>query len=524
MNSERIWTRREVADGILQGDTLVILGDSLLRIPDSWLVKHPGGALAILHFVGRDAQNEIAAYHPEEALKRIRSFIVGKVESTELGWEPFIPPVQSGWIRKNGEWYQEARPLRLDGTIEPTPQSQILLVDKDIVGDASSVTPTMESLISSPPSLSRSEQWKQTREYDELHRRIKEQGLYATPFFTGYGPEVLRYTLLGLLAALTYYQRWYICSAIFLGGFWHQLTFTAHDLGHNGVTHSWVIDRLLGVFIADFLGGLSIGWWVDNHNIHHLVTNHPSHDPDIQHIPFFAISPHFLTSLWSSYYKRVMAFDAFSTYLIGAQHMLFYVVMSLARFNLYANSYSFLFKHARDRKDARGGKFVWWLEIACIALFWCWFGLLLKGIPTWRMRALYLLVSHVVPSPLHVQIVLSHFSRSTEDLGPFESFPHRQLRTTTDVKCDPSVEFLHGGLHLQVTHHLFPRLPRHNLKRASVLVKEFAAEHGLEYAEFGFVEGNAEVRGVLRSVAEQVGILMKVAKSEALESVAGNNM
>lgn len=32
------------------------------------------------------------------------------------------------------------------------------------------------------------------------------------------------------------------------------------------------------------------------------------------------------------------------------------------------------------------------------------------------------------------QIVLSHFSRSTEDLGVLESFPHRQLRTTMDVR------------------------------------------------------------------------------------------
>jgi delta8-fatty-acid desaturase len=117
------------------------------------------------------------------------------------------------------------------------------------------------------------------------------------------------------------------------------------------------------------------------------------------------------------------------------------------------------------------------------------------------------------------QIVLSHFSRSTADLGTTESFPARQLRTTTDVVCHPSVAFVHGGLHLQVTHHLFPRLPRHNLKRASLLVKDFAAEQGLEYAEFGFAEGNAEVRGVLRGVAEQVRLMGRVAKEEVHEAV-----
>jgi len=108
---------------------------------------------------------------------------------------------------------------------------------------------------------------------------------------------------------------------------------------------------------------------------------------------------------------------------------------------------------------------------------------------------------------------------STVDLGPTESFPHRQLRTTSDVLCPPSVAFIHGGLHLQVTHHLFPRLPRHNLKKASEMVKQFAKEEGLAYAEFGFVNGNKEVVGVLRGVAEQVGLIVDVAGVEAREAI-----
>jgi sphingolipid 8-(E)-desaturase len=113
--------------------------------------------------------------------------------------------------------------------------------------------------------------------------------------------------------------------------------------------------------------------------------------------------------------------------------------------------------------------------------------------------------------------VLSHFSRSTADLGVKESFFARQLRTTVDVICSPSIEFIHGGLHLQVTHHLFPRLPRHNLRAASAIVKEYAKQQGLEYAEFRFVEGNQEVRGVLRQVAHQAKIVGMVAESHIQE-------
>lgn len=523
MGATTLWTRDAVASRILAGETLIIYRDHLLRIPQSWLNAHPGGSLALLHFVGRDATDEIEAYHLDHTLTLIPRYSIGRVQLTEHGWVPLVPPVMTGWVRRLGpggkqEWYQEAADARSLGNSEVSPSSQILLVQKSDASSHSSA-PSLSSLQPPPSSLSPEVQARHSKAYRALHKRIVDAGLYKTPYLTGYGPEVLRYTLLASVSAYAYHHNWLMTSAVFLGLFWHQLVFTAHDLGHMGVTHNWAVDRLLATLIADFIGGLSIGWWVQNHNVHHLVTNHPSHDPDIEHIPFFAISPHFLSSLWSSYYKRTMHFDRFAKFFIAVQHKLFYVVMAFARFNLYANSYTFLYQKAWDTKRARGGYWAWRLEIIGLIFFWSWFGRVLYGCGTWQRALAYLLVSHVVTSPLHVQIVLSHFSMPTGDLGPFESFPHRQMRTTTDVICPESMGFIHGGLHLQVTHHLFPRLPRHNLKRASALVKKFAKEEGLTYAEFGFVNGNKEVIGVLRGVAEQVKLIGQVARVEAQEAM-----
>jgi delta8-fatty-acid desaturase len=135
-----------------------------------------------------------------------------------------------------------------------------------------------------------------------------------------------------------------------------------------------------------------------------VVTNHPSHDPDIEHLPFFAISPAFFENLWSSYYKRPMFFDRFSALVVSIQHKAFYFVMAFARFNLYANSYGFLLRKAFDTKRARGGRWAWPLELLGIAVFWCWFGRVLVGCGSWEMALVYLLVSHIVTSPLHVQV------------------------------------------------------------------------------------------------------------------------
>lgn len=148
-----------------------------------------------------------------------------------------------------------------------------------------------------------------------------------------------------------------------------------------------------------------------------MVPNHPTHDPDIQHIPFFAISPAFLNSLYSSYYDRVMKFDAAARVLISMQHRLYYIVMSLARFNLYANSYGFLWKQGITR-----GKrpWTWWAELFGIAVYWTWYIRVLVACGSWKMALAYALVSHVTASPLHVQVRMrSFFFRATLYLSPF---------------------------------------------------------------------------------------------------------
>lgn len=112
--------------------------------------------------------------------------------------------------------------------------------------------------------------------------------------------------------------------------------------------------------------------------------------------------------------------------------------------------------------------------------------------------------------------MLSHFAQSTADLGLTESFAHRQIRTTMDVSCPSYLDFLHGGLHRQVTHHLFPRLPRHHLNQASELfVKPWCQKEGLVYESFKFGEGNWRVLKVLKDVADQVRIVGMVANAQA---------
>jgi sphingolipid 8-(E)-desaturase len=266
----RVWTRDEIATRILAGDHLVIYRDSLLRIPESWLQAHPGGALAILHFVGRDATDEIEAYHFDQTLNgRMRRYIIGKIERGPGGiWVPLVPPVAKGWVQKTrvgkggreGTWAREAE-TRTKVDDDTLLDSEILLVSKG-TKEKTEEAPTLETLTPLPSVLSPEMQQQHSDAYRELHKRVTEAGLYETPFITGYGPEFIRYFFALALSTIAYKYGWFKTSAVFLGFLWHQMTFFVHDLGHMGVTHNWALDRIIGILVADLFGGLSVGWWV----------------------------------------------------------------------------------------------------------------------------------------------------------------------------------------------------------------------------------------------------------------------
>ncbi|CAJ0762435.1 1371_t:CDS:1, partial [Entrophospora sp. SA101] len=97
--------------------------------------------------------------------------------------------------------------------------------------------------------------------------------------------------------------------------------------------------------------------------------------------------------------------------------------------------------------------------------------------------------------------------------GANESFSRKMLRTTMDVDCPWWMDWFHGGLQFQAVHHLFPRIPRHNLRKCQPLVMQFCQEANLQYHLYGFVKGNRLVLSALRDVANQVKLLGKVAKS-----------
>ncbi|KAH7325126.1 fatty acid desaturase-domain-containing protein [Stachybotrys elegans] len=542
-----LMSRGDIEALIASGRKLIIVDQYVLKV-DPFVSYHPGGEKAIEHMIGRDATDEVTVLHSPEAKEMMLRYRVGKIEGR---WTNFLPPIQGGVFRTAEQIAERTDDSDSDKDVnsstsasrEPSPlfdethdqgarQRRTAAGSTQSVSSESAAEEEMDGMsyldsitrehikldLDMYPDVDLATQDHIIAKYRELHDKIKAAGLYECNYWA-YAVECCRYVACFVTSMTCLYFGRYFLSAVALGCLWHQLVFTAHDAGHMGITHNFQIDSILGIFIANFMGGLSMGWWKRSHNIHHIVTNAPEHDPDIEHLPFFAISHRLLGNLRSTYYDRVMKYDAMAKFMMRIQAWTYYPILSLARFNLTFLSMDYIIAHRGPRKGPAAWH--WWLEIAGIVFFWTWYGygILYRTIPDNWSRFVFLFITNFVPSPLHLQIVLSHFAMSTADLGPNESFPQKMLRTTMDIDCPEWLDFIHGGLQFQAIHHLYPRIPRHNLRATRKLVQQFCDEVGIPYALYGFTNSNKKVLGTLSEVSRQAAILAKCQRTIVKEGV-----
>ena len=189
--------------------------------------------------------------------------------------------------------------------------------------------------------------------FNALSDEIYSSSLMDTNYFWYFGKLMISFAILAF--AVAFYKIGGDSSSVtlqliggaLLGIYFQQTAFLGHDTGHNGISHDRFCDTMFGVLVGPAMTGISIGWWKDSHNTHHSVPNVVQNDPDIQHLPVFAVTPRFFASVYSFYHKRVMKFDDVARFLVSYQHYLFYPVMALARFNLYAQSMIYMLVKVR---------------------------------------------------------------------------------------------------------------------------------------------------------------------------------
>jgi delta8-fatty-acid desaturase len=190
-SSKPVLDRHTIATRISAGE-LLFIHRALVINASAWATKHPGGVLAVLHFVGRDATDEVEAYHSTEAIATLRKYAIGRVEyDDELGWPALTPPIALGLIRHpngvKGNWKREGS-VRLAGEMTDDGPSGIVKL-------------RAEELEPAPSELDLRMERRRSKAYHGLKDKLMEAGLFEWPGpLIGYGKDLARYSALGLFA------------------------------------------------------------------------------------------------------------------------------------------------------------------------------------------------------------------------------------------------------------------------------------------------------------------------------------
>jgi len=255
---------------------------------------------------------------------------------------------------------------------------------------------------------------------------------------------------------------------------------------HNGVLSRRGNTRargVLGQLNAGLIFGISSRMWLEEHSAHHAYTLRPHGDPQFKYFPLWLQStkeiPCWKAELPTDLRLRRWASKAVRC-LVRLQHLTFLpIVLLIGRYNFMAISVAFAVRNRR------------WFDLLSIVAHLLWYGTFVALLlPTALERALFVVTNFSLIGVLHVQLLLSHLStqqftpEEEERLGVFAF----QLFTTRNIKSHWYSHWFHGGLEMQIEHHLFPLLPRHKLRAVAPRVRALAERHGIPYVELGFGE------------------------------------
>jgi len=289
-----------------------------------------------------------------------------------------------------------------------------------------------------------------------------------------------------------------------------QAAFLSHDTMHNGVLAKrgktkW--RTLLGEFNAGVLFGISMGMWLDEHSGHHAYTLRPHADPQFTYFPLWLQSAKEIKP-WRDHLaslpklQRVPMLEL-TQFLVRIQHFTWLPLsIVIGRVNLCLISLGYAVTHGL------------WLDVLAIGLHAAWYTTYVRCLlPDEALtRFLFVLVHFSWTGVLHVQLLLSHLMMQQFDEREEQAigFAKCQLLTTRNIKSSRMMRWFHGGLDMQIEHHLFPQLPRHQLHAVAPRVRALASRHGLPYTYLGFFE----------AIGVCLGDLHRMSSALVMESMA----
>ncbi|MBT2212214.1 MULTISPECIES: acyl-CoA desaturase [Actinomadura] len=322
-------------------------------------------------------------------------------------------------------------------------------------------------------------------DFTPLARRVRESGLLERrPGYYGRAIGLNLAATAALWAAVAFAggSWWVVLLAVPLAVVSTRTAFLGHDAGHRQIAGSARANRLLGLALGNLLLGMGHGWWSDKHNRHHANPNHVGKDPDVGEGVL----------AWTR--EQAVRQRGPLRWVARHQAALFFPLLTLEGFNLKIGSALFLRERGRRERLVEGGLLV----LHAVGYLGLVFALLSPG------KAVVLVLLHQALFGVHLGSVFApnHKGMAMPEPGARWGHLRRQVLTSRNVRGGAVTDWLMGGLNYQIEHHLFPSVPRCNLRRVQPLVREHCARLGLPFAEAGLVESYRLALGHMREVGE----------------------
>ncbi len=320
--------------------------------------------------------------------------------------------------------------------------------------------------------------------YAELKRRVEAAGLLEKR--PGYYALMLVTNTLAFVTTLWLFtvahNIWAtIGLAVLLGLVSGQLGFQLHDSGHRQMFASRRVNPLIGIVTGDGLLGMSHGWWVDKHNRHHGNPNHQDLDPDID-VGVIAYSE-----------EQAKAKTGLARWIVRHQAGLFFPLLFGLAWTMHIASVRFLMRTTERLR---------WVEVVTLCVHALAFpALMVLMVGPWR--ALMVLVIQKCVGGFYLASVFApnHKGMPQIEKGQELDFLRSQVLTSRNVRSHPLTDLLYGSLNYQIEHHLFPTMPRCNIRRAHKIVREYCAELGVPYHETSIYRSYCEILSFLHEVS-----------------------
>lgn len=316
--------------------------------------------------------------------------------------------------------------------------------------------------------------WRRGSDYAELSRRVRREGLlnrrpgyYALAFAATLGLYAGGWLTFFLLGA-SWYQ---LIVAIVLGIAFTQVGYLGHDVGHRQVFRSRRASDVIGMLLGNLAVGFSYGWWVGKHTRHHANPNHVEHDPDIA--PGGALA-------WTQEHTR--ARGKFGRLLAGYQAWLFFPMLFFTGMLLHVESVRSLRSPGVKNRVA---------ESVLLSIHLIGYPIVLFSVLAPAQAVVFGIIQQGIFG-FYMGVSFAPNHKGMEIVDGKIDYLRRQVLTSRNIRGGPFVDVALGGLNYQIEHHLFPSMPRPNLRRAQPIIRDYCAEVGVAYYETGLVRSYRE--------------------------------